>query len=108
MVNIIVGLVCGVLVFSSVFLIGFLVWVIQQERCGAYSRVRSSHRAAPLKQRVGKRVNPLLHRRLVCNLLNGDNRAALRLVSHNRKRFPGRPEDWYWEKAIYDLERDRY
>ena len=39
--------------------------------------------------------------------LNGDRQAALRLVSYLKKSNPGEPEEWYWEKALYDLERDR-
>ncbi len=40
--------------------------------------------------------------------LNGGNRAvALRLVEQLRQRYPERSEQWYWEKAIFDIERDR-
>lgn len=41
------------------------------------------------------------------SLTNGDGGAANRLVEHNRKNHPRQPETWLWEKAIYDLERDR-
>lgn len=40
-------------------------------------------------------------------LTNGDRGTATRLVEHNRKTNPLQPETWLWEKAIYDLERDR-
>lgn len=36
-----------------------------------------------------------------------DRQIAIRLVNQLKLRNPGLPEDWYWEKAIYDLERDR-
>ncbi|HEY9817716.1 MAG TPA: hypothetical protein V6D20_18210 [Candidatus Obscuribacterales bacterium] len=40
--------------------------------------------------------------------LNGGNRdVALRLVEQLRLRYPDRSEQWYWEKAIFDIERDR-
>ncbi len=32
---------------------------------------------------------------------------AWRLVDLERQKNPGMPEDWYWEKAIYNIERDR-
>jgi hypothetical protein len=50
--------------------------------------------------------NPRLHRRLV-ELLNGDDRAALRLFRGARRRNPGRSADWCLEKCIHDLMRDR-
>jgi hypothetical protein len=40
-------------------------------------------------------------------LVGDDRRIAAGLVERLRLRHPGMPEDWYWEKAIYDLERDR-
>ena len=30
-----------------------------------------------------------------------------RLITNLKERYPGHPEDWYLEKLIYDLERDR-
>lgn len=52
------------------------------------------------------RVNRSLETRLV-SLLRNDIQAAHRLVGSARKHHPGRHENWYWEKAIADLERDR-
>ncbi|HAX76232.1 MAG TPA: hypothetical protein DCY88_10435 [Cyanobacteria bacterium UBA11372] len=40
-------------------------------------------------------------------LLHGDTDLAERLVDLARQKHPNRSEDWYWEKVIYDLERDR-
>ncbi len=33
--------------------------------------------------------------------------ALQRQLKAARKRYPGRSEQWYLEKIIYDLERDR-
>lgn len=41
-------------------------------------------------------------------LVADDRKTAIRLVNQLKMRNPGMPEDWYWEKAIYDLERDRW
>lgn len=38
----------------------------------------------------------------------GNAEVAERLVSNLRAKHPDRPENWYWEKAIFDLERDRH
>ena len=40
-------------------------------------------------------------------LVHGDWRLAERLLDSARKNNPDRSENWYWEKVIYDLERDR-
>jgi hypothetical protein len=30
-----------------------------------------------------------------------------RLVDNVRLKNPDRPEQWYWDKIVYDMERDR-
>jgi branched-subunit amino acid permease len=47
-----------------------------------------------------------LESRLI-RMLDGDRAAAERLVNEVKQNFPWMPENWYWEKAIEDLERDR-
>lgn len=47
-----------------------------------------------------------LHSKLL-RLLRGDRKAANRLLEHVRYMHPGRSERWYYEKVIYDLQRDR-
>lgn len=40
-------------------------------------------------------------------MLRGDIGAAKRLLAQQRRNNPGRTDNWYLEKVIYDLERDR-
>ena len=40
-------------------------------------------------------------------LVGSDRSIVVGLVERLKMKNPGMPEDWYWEKAIYDLERDR-
>jgi hypothetical protein len=40
-------------------------------------------------------------------LLKGDVRTAKRLLAQQRRKNPGKSDNWYLEKVIYDLERDR-
>ena len=51
--------------------------------------------------------HPQLERKLV-KLLGGNQKAANRLVEQSQLRHPDKSADWHWEKAIYDLERDRW
>ncbi|MEH2309347.1 hypothetical protein [Nostoc sp.] len=41
-------------------------------------------------------------------LLKGDVPTAKRLLAYQRRLNPGRSDNWYLEKVIYDLERDRH
>jgi hypothetical protein len=40
-------------------------------------------------------------------MVAGDRKVVERLISHLRYKNPEETEIWYWEKAIYDLKRDR-
>ncbi|WP_353929333.1 hypothetical protein WJM97_13505 [Okeanomitos corallinicola TIOX110] len=51
-------------------------------------------------------VAGLWHKLLV--RVHFDTLLAERLVNHLKIRYPGKSDRWYIEKAIYDLERDRY
>jgi cytochrome c-type biogenesis protein CcmH/NrfG len=51
--------------------------------------------------------HPHLERKLL-KLLGGNRNTAERLIRQSQLRNPDRSADWHWEKAIYDLERDRW
>jgi hypothetical protein len=51
-------------------------------------------------------ANRSLQRKLLL-LLHEDHQAAERLVQQASFRYPGKSPDWYLEKVIYDLHRDR-
>lgn len=53
------------------------------------------------------RASPKLQRKLL-RLLHEDARVADRLITQASFRYPGKAPDWYVEKVIYDLERDRH
>jgi len=58
--------------------------------------------SAPRSRGVPKAIRQKLLR-----LVGGNAAVAQRLVSDVQTRNPGRSEQWCWEKAIYDIERDR-
>ncbi|MDM9380745.1 hypothetical protein QUB80_08500 [Chlorogloeopsis sp. ULAP01] len=47
-----------------------------------------------------------LQKKLI-NLLHDDRDAATRLLTQAKQKYPGKSIDWYAEKVIYDLQRDR-
>ena len=46
-------------------------------------------------------------RRQLLRLVGGNHNVAERLVDQVRVRYPNHNEQWCWEKAIYDIQRDR-
>jgi hypothetical protein len=42
------------------------------------------------------------------DLLRGDVVTARGLLSQQRRKHPGKSDNWYLEKVIWDLERDRH
>lgn len=47
------------------------------------------------------------HQAELLRLMGGDRAGAERLLELERRKNPGQDEDWYWDKVIYDLKRDR-
>ncbi|WP_414581402.1 ABC transporter permease [Scytonema sp. PCC 10023] len=89
--------------FSLIVIFGTLYYVLfwefrrQQSQTGPgrTRRSRTEERSADVN----------LKNRLIS--LAGDVASAERLVNQAKQDYPGMPENWYWEKAIADLERDR-
>ncbi|MBD2771715.1 hypothetical protein [Iningainema tapete] len=52
-------------------------------------------------------VNPRLEQKLM-TLLNGDTTIAQRLLQQQRQLHPGNTDNWYLEKVVDDLKRDRH
>ncbi len=70
---------------------------------------RSSSRHNPKNQKNTTRLGSCsreLQNKLL-RILHGDRQLAIRLLSQVRMKNPGRSTDWYVEKVIYDLDRDR-
>jgi hypothetical protein len=64
--------------------------------------------SAPARtQPAAIQVNPQLRRKLQ-RLLPEDRRIAERLITQIALKHPGKSADWYVEKVIYDLQRDRH
>lgn len=62
----------------------------------------------PARQTTPTRKPSRAVQQKLLRLVGDDRRIVAGLVERLRQRHPDMPEDWYWEKAIYDLERDRH
>ncbi|MBD2085787.1 MULTISPECIES: hypothetical protein [unclassified Coleofasciculus] len=73
-----------------------------------FRNLQSSAKQSSVKQSKHQRRQPTIKlQNKLLRLLSGDRAAAMRLVERVKQRHPGKSEEWYWEKAIEDLERDR-
>lgn len=79
-----------------------------------YQGVQPSAQSASVGTSFGQSQNTsYLHqanrslRRKLLLLLHEDQQAAERLIQQASFRHPGKSPDWYLEKVIYDLQRDR-
>jgi hypothetical protein len=73
---------------------------LQRDRLQISRRLNSSNRDFRPRQTH-------LERKLL-KLLGNNRSTAHRLIQQSRLRYPDKSADWHWEKAIYDLERDRW
>jgi hypothetical protein len=79
-----------------------LLVVAWQQRHKIYVRGRSTTTSRKFRPQ-----HPHLERKLL-KLLGGNQSTAHRLIQQSQLRHPDKSADWHWEKAIYDLERDRW
>ncbi|MGB3239782.1 MAG: tetratricopeptide repeat protein [Geitlerinemataceae cyanobacterium] len=77
-------------------------WENYQKALDALKQLQS---AVPPSSRKDVQSNPLQQRLLM--LVGGQWALAERLIEQAKYYYPNMDEDWYLEKVIYDLERDR-
>jgi uncharacterized membrane-anchored protein YhcB (DUF1043 family) len=52
------------------------------------------------------KVDPETRRRTIV-IAGHDMERVNRLLDNVRRNYPDKSEQWYWEKILYDMERDR-
>jgi hypothetical protein len=74
--------------------------------CLAFAKFSTKSRGNGMfAERRQDKVDPKLRKRTIA-LMNNDMQRIDRLLANARQRNPGQSEQWYWEKILYDLERD--
>ncbi|NJR37854.1 MAG: hypothetical protein HC781_02190 [Leptolyngbyaceae cyanobacterium CSU_1_4] len=84
--------------------IGVALTALHEHNRSPRKHVSTGRLSAPIRS---ARANPKLQRKLL-RLLHEDARVADRLITQASFKYPGKAPDWYVEKVIYDLERDRH
>jgi hypothetical protein len=95
-----------IILFVS-FLIAIALLILEAKKQQQTLETKKQKRKSVYFQsRSRKSFSNRSEKRLI-TLLRGDLNTALRLVANLQKRYPEKDPNWYWEKAIYDLKRDR-
>ena len=87
--------------------VSFLMYLLFLEVKKQQKGKNKYYKKQKLQFSAKNKPNTHLNRKLLM-LLNGDEKAALRLINNVRKNNPGKSNTWYREKVIFDLERDRH
>ena len=64
----------------------------QGSRSSPFKNIKQDLRVPPLRREILKRISP---------------ETAERLIASERMKNPGKSEQWYLEKVLYDLKRGR-
>lgn len=80
---------------------GFVVWKFLLSARSISTSKNQQNTSTQLGQANHKQRKRLL------SLLHDDIQAANRLIAQAQRKYPQKSSDWYMEKVIYDLQRDR-
>ena len=93
------------LLLAIALLVGLFFWL---RRYQARGRIKARGYARSSTTAISRQsVNSHTKRELL-RLVGGNRAVAERLVEQVQLRNPNHSEQWCWEKAIYDIQRDRH
>ncbi|MBW4561788.1 MAG: ABC transporter permease [Mojavia pulchra JT2-VF2] len=92
------GTLSLILIFGTLYYV--LFWQLRREQSQSFNG-RISNQSAEEFLSDSDIKNRLIRR------LDGDIEAAERLVEQAKQNYPGMQENWYFERVLDDLERDR-
>jgi hypothetical protein len=87
-------------------IVGLVFFLYRKNQSSSKKSSRLYRTTSRTKTHSGKSV-PRKTRKQLTAMVGGDQRTVERLLKNLRLKHPGESETWYWEKAIFDLERDR-
>jgi high-affinity Fe2+/Pb2+ permease len=91
-----------IVIFATLYYV--LFWEFRRQQAQPAGRQSLSHQQYSADE-FAPPINQLKNQ--LTSLLGGDTQGAERLVAQARKSYPNMPENWYWERVIADIERDR-
>jgi hypothetical protein len=98
-----------IVIFTTLYYVLFWEFRRQQKPSGR-GRIKSPREYSSINNDANNdeeiTPNTQLKNRLI-NLLSGDIEGANRLIAQAKRTYPDMPDNWYWERVIADIERDR-
>jgi hypothetical protein len=91
------GTLSLILIFGTLYYV--LFWQLRREQSQSFDDGIPD----PVEEEF---TDNYLKNRLIARL-SGDTAAAERLIEQAKQNFPGMPENWYCERVLDDLDRDR-
>ncbi|BAZ29477.1 hypothetical protein NIES4074_19240 [Cylindrospermum sp. NIES-4074] len=91
------GTLSLILIFGTLYYV--LFWQLRREQSQSFDEDIPD----PVEEEF---TDNYLKNRLIARL-SGDTAAAERLIEQAKQNFPGMPENWYCERVLDDLDRDR-
>ncbi|WP_341526129.1 ABC transporter permease [Nostoc sp. UHCC 0302] len=98
------GTLSLILIFGTLYYV--LFWQLRREQSQSSFNEASSQGTQSPNQVEGSVSDSYLKNRLIAKL-SGDAVAAERLIEQAKENYPGMPENWYCERVLDDLDRDR-
>ncbi|GAB4209650.1 MAG: hypothetical protein Fur006_69590 [Coleofasciculaceae cyanobacterium] len=109
MINFLVEFIPHLLLLIAMGLIVYLVQIIREQRRSSSRPNRRRIKRVTARKAIATARSPVNRhtQHTLLGMVGNDKALARRLVSSAQAGRPGQSENWYWEKAIYDLQRDR-
>ncbi|WYL95013.1 MAG: ABC transporter permease [Gloeotrichia echinulata IR180] len=100
------GTLSLILIFGTLYYV--LFWQLRREQSQSFNSRRFSQPETQLEEYIPEeRISDSdIKQRLIVRL-DGDTATAERLIDQAKQNYPGMTENWYFERVLDDLERDR-
>lgn len=99
------GTLSLILIFGTLYYV--LFWQLRREQSQSLNSRRFSQPETQLEPQPAEYISDNDIKRQLIVRLDGDTDTAERLIEQAKQNYPGMTDDWYVERVLDDLERDR-
>lgn len=99
------GTLSLILIFGTLYYV--LFWQLQREQSQSFNTGISSQSEEYISSQPEEYISDNNIKQQLITRLDGDTATAERLIDQAKQNYPGMADDWYVERVLDDLERDR-
>ena len=99
------GTLSLILIFGTLYYV--LFWQLQREQSQSFNTGISSQSEEYISSQPEEYISDNNIKQQLITRLDGDTATAERLIDQAKENYPGMADDWYVERVLDDLERDR-